>query len=295
VPLDGRPPKKLEGFTRTPFMHAAAVSPSGRFVAAGYMSGPGDRALRVWDLEKGTTRAYDLSQAQAPPPQGSPGSGPGREEVPVLGIESLTFADDSTLYSSGDGGVRRWNLATGQQEVVVATGERGAVQSFLRPDQSLVLMALYDNKSSAPCMTLVTQVIAEKSFRELSAFGKCVQAFDLDRTGRIVAAAGSDGIIRVGRLSGGEPHLLVGHKGLAANVVLSPDLKWVASVAEDATLRLWPMPDMEKPPLHTLTLDAFVAKLKSLTNLRAVRDAKAATGWKIEVGPFPGWKNVPEW
>jgi hypothetical protein len=38
-----------------------------------------------------------------------------------------------------------------------------------------------------------------------------------------------------------------------------------------------------------------VARLRSLTNLRAVRDAASDTGWKVEVGPFPGWAEVPEW
>ena len=39
----------------------------------------------------------------------------------------------------------------------------------------------------------------------------------------------------------------------------------------------------------------LLAKLKSLTNFRAVRDPAAAGGWKIEIGPFPGWKDVPTW
>jgi len=38
-----------------------------------------------------------------------------------------------------------------------------------------------------------------------------------------------------------------------------------------------------------------VPKLKSLTNLRVVRDQESSTGWTVEVGPFPGWKDVPEW
>jgi hypothetical protein len=38
-----------------------------------------------------------------------------------------------------------------------------------------------------------------------------------------------------------------------------------------------------------------LASLRSLTNLRAVRDTKAATGWSIELGPFPGWRNIPTW
>jgi hypothetical protein len=55
------------------------------------------------------------------------------------------------------------------------------------------------------------------------------------------------------------------------------------------------MPDLSKPPLRTLPHDELLAKLKSLTNLRAVRDPASDTGWKIEIGPFPGWQAAPQW
>jgi hypothetical protein len=55
------------------------------------------------------------------------------------------------------------------------------------------------------------------------------------------------------------------------------------------------MPDLERPPLHTLSHDELLAKLKSLTNLRAVRSSDSATGWTIELDAFPGWKDVPTW
>jgi hypothetical protein len=54
------------------------------------------------------------------------------------------------------------------------------------------------------------------------------------------------------------------------------------------------MPDLSKRPIDALPQAELVAKLKSLTNLRAVRDTTSATGWKIDLGPFPGWKNLPE-
>ena len=55
------------------------------------------------------------------------------------------------------------------------------------------------------------------------------------------------------------------------------------------------MPDLSKPPLHTLPKGELLARLRSLTNLRAVRDPQSPTGWTIELGPFPGWKNLPSW
>ena len=111
----------------------------------------------------------------------------------------------------------------------------------------------------------------------------------------MLATGSRDGTIRVGRLDGGEPHLLLGHTGNVTRVAISPDLRWVASAGEDGTLRLWPMPDLSKPPLHALPHDELLAKLRSLTNLRAVRDPASPGGWKIELGPFPGWRDVPDW
>jgi len=78
-------------------------------------------------------------------------------------------------------------------------------------------------------------------------------------------------------------------------VAFVPGLRWVASAGEDSTHRLWPMPDLARPPLHTLPHEELLAKLRSLTNLRAVRAPSSSTGWTIEIGPCPGWRDVPTW
>jgi hypothetical protein len=38
-----------------------------------------------------------------------------------------------------------------------------------------------------------------------------------------------------------------------------------------------------------------MTKLKSLTDLRVVRDQDSATGWTLTHEPFPGWETVPVW
>ena len=101
--------------------------------------------------------------------------------------------------------------------------------------------------------------------------------------------------MRVGPASGGEPHLLLGgHEGVVWSVDISPDGRWVASVGDEA-IHLWPMPDVTKPPLHTLPYEELLAKLDTLTNLRVVRDPETSTGWSLDVGPLPGWDEVPSW
>jgi hypothetical protein len=51
----------------------------------------------------------------------------------------------------------------------------------------------------------------------------------------------------------------------------------------------------EGRPFQTLPNDELLAKLRALTNLRVVPDAGSATGYRVEIGPFPGWKKLPEW
>ena len=104
----------------------------------------------------------------------------------------------------------------------------------------------------------------------------------------------TNGVIRVGPVTGEEPHLLFGHDGEAV-LAIDPLGRWIASGGQDLTIRLWPMPDLSKPPLHTLPREELIAKLKTLTNLRVVRDEESPTGWKLTHDPFPGWETVPTW
>jgi WD40 repeat protein len=285
LPLDGSRPERLEGFSENSFTQAAAVSPSGQLLAtAPARNGPW--TLRVWNLETGELRLLDL-------PESTSLSAAGRSRA----IWFMAFTDESTLYTSGDGGVRRWDLEAGTWESVLSTPADHGTRMQLAADGHTAIVSdvqLDDYPiNTSGTLRLVDLVTGET--RELPGFGNEFQEFSLDASGSIVATNSADGIIRVGRVDAKEPHLLVGHEGVVEQVAISPDGQWVASSGEDNTLRLWPMPDLDKPPLHTLLHDELIAKLRSLTNLRAVRDPESSTGWSIEIGPFPGWKEVPTW
>ena len=82
--------------------------------------------------------------------------------------------------------------------------------------------------------------------------------------------------------------------GPVIGLALSPDERWIASSTQ-ASISIWPMPDVTQPPLHTLSHEELMAKLRALTNLEVVADEAASTGYRVEVGPFPGWEQVPAW
>jgi WD40 repeat protein len=115
----------------------------------------------------------------------------------------------------------------------------------------------------------------------------------IDSSGTTAVTGDKDGVVRVGPVEGGEPHLLLGHTEEVYSVAVSPDGAWVAAAALDGTIRLWPMPDVAKPPFHTLPHEELLDRLRAFTNLRAVPDEASPTGYKVEVGPFPGWEDVP--
>jgi WD40 repeat protein len=111
----------------------------------------------------------------------------------------------------------------------------------------------------------------------------------------VVATGLRNGVIQVGTVTGEEPHLLIGHQRNVALLAIDPLGRWIVSAGGDHTVRVWPMPDLSKPPLHTLPQSELIAKLKTLTNIRLERNPDSSTGWTLTHEPFQGWETVPSW
>ena len=52
-----------------------------------------------------------------------------------------------------------------------------------------------------------------------------------------VVTGSRDGIVRVGTLTGEEPHLLMGHEGTVLSLQVEPGGRWIASGGDDGTVR----------------------------------------------------------
>jgi WD40 repeat protein len=281
--------RRLEGFDEDSTIFSAALDPSGRYAAAS-----AEKVIRVWDLEDDTVRLLEpeplAERAGLPVPVLDTR---GRDRTGV--VRFLRFAPDGQLYSGGYGPLVRWHPATGSGEILRS---EVTMVGDLSTDGRFFAAAGSAHGSDLSKTELVVMHLDRGTKRTITTHrgigrGRLARVL-LDPSANALITTEDDSIIRVGSVAGDEPHMLLGHDDRVRALAVSSDGRWLAS-ATDTEIRIWPMPDIEKPPFHALPLDDMVAKLDSLTNVRVVRDLESATGRRLEIGPFPGWATVPSW
>jgi WD40 repeat protein len=247
-----------------------AFSPDGRLAAA-VASRQAAPDIGIWDVDSG-------------------------QRIALLTHEGSTifkwphFVDQGTLLAVDQSGLRRWDIETGDSELA---HEGSFVQYDATRDGRRAILVEAPPSTDLRRAIFIDLETGEKKPLESHGNGVCRVA--LDPSGTIAVTGDTEGTVRVGPVTGEEPHLFVGHEQRIGALAVDPSGRWIASGSGDNMIRLWPMPDLSKTPLHTLPREKLMAKLKTLTNLRVVRDADSSTGWKLELGPFPGWETVPEW
>jgi WD40 repeat protein len=276
LPLEGGEPRRMPGFTEGA-VSSLGFSLDGRLAVAAGLS---PSVLRVWDLETGEVRTVDT---RVP---GEKGCGPERFEGSV---EALAFLDDERLLTVGEQGIRVWDIERGTSRRIGPCRPNSDPRLAASPDRRRALIRYGEMRAT----TFGLLDVETGVFHEIASHGRSVFTAAFDPSGKVIVSGDTDGVVRVGPLDGGEPHLLYGHTLEVSSVAVSPDGKWIASGSQDGTIRLWPMP--EGSPFHTLPYDAILERLRGLTNLRVVPDEGSGTGYRVEVGPFPGWKRVPAW
>jgi WD40 repeat protein len=278
-PLDGSEPIPLEGLDPRTACAAVAFDPGRQRIAAGVFKGSAaQKVIGVWDLDDGTYRALGPTD----------GAGDGVDG----GYVGLVFAPDGSLLSDDRVALRRWNVDGGTSTVLidgrcaiigVDAGTNVAVAGCMAADGQADLMSIKLDSG---------EVARQTRFRFHSSPPSSMTYSPL---GDAFAVGFDDGAIFVWPMEGGEPHLLLGHETRVPGLEFSPDGQFLASSGQDGAVRVWPVPDLSKPPLTALPRAELLAKLDTHTNVRMVRDPNSPNGWKIEIGPFPGWEAMPEW
>jgi WD40 repeat protein len=266
------------------------LAPDGRRVAVTYseFGQPEAAAIRVVDLETGGVRTLRADDTTGACVVNSPSLGPW--QVPL-------WLPDGRLVSEGALGLRLWDLADDSSRQLRSCRDAKSFPPFLAaaPDSPTILTLFDPRPGPGETSALTAFDLATRTSREITAHGNRLSDFALDPTGTILVTGDMNGLVRVGPLSGDEPHLLYGHSQTITSLAVSPDGQWIASASDDETIRLWPMPDVTQSPLHTLPHEELLARLRSFTNLRVVPDEGSDTGYRVEAGPFPGWAVLPEW
>jgi WD40 repeat protein len=266
----GEPARTLPGGR---YYNGVAFSADGRLAAA-----HGSVSIRVWDLVSGDEVAdHEVEQDER------------------AASERLHFTGDGRLLWLGKSGLLSWDPGTGERALLY----QGRFGDFAvsADGRRVTIVDVGDRESGWPIIPGRASFLDLETggVTPLETHGERVVTVGLDPAGTIVVTGDLDGVIRVGPVTGEEPHLLLGHERGVFDLAVDPFGRWIASGSDDTTVRLWPMPDLSKPPLHTLPREELIAKLKTLTNLRVVRDEESATGWKLTHDPFPGWETVPTW
>ena len=220
-PLDGQPIRELKGFTDV--IGDVAVGPGSRLVAAGAGGYIREEAfVRVCDLESGEIRILDAADGRA--------------------VGRLEFTPGGDLWVGSPSVLRRWHLAEGQPRIVEEVDLSGAEfadselcdfapgshRLLLRDEGRLWIHDLDDHESHEL-----------GSHSDPNTEGFC----GFDPSNELVISSHFLGLVRVGPVTDEEPHLLTGHGRHVRSVAVAPDGRWIATGANDGTIRLWPMPD----------------------------------------------------
>jgi WD40 repeat protein len=260
----------IEELPFDPYAWSGAIDPTGRYIAVGYQDYPGGPPsyVHVLDLETREIQRLEFGQGF---------------------VNDLQFTPTGDLLSVHGGRLVRWNLRDGGHELLL---ER--VRRFkLSPDGRSLLVI-------SPNWRAVFHDLETGASRELSSHGSGIHQVAFDVSGTLAITGDHRGAVRVGPVTGEEPHVLLRHQGPLAitpsttMLAVDPLGRWIASTAEsESRVVLWPMPKGE--PILGLPSKEFLARLKTLTNIRVVPREASPTGYDIEFAPFPGWETPPTW
>lgn len=254
---------------------AVSFSPSGRFLAAESYG-----TIRLWDMESDKVRILN--------------AGKGTSKA-----TRVRFSPEGRLFSGHENGnLYEWDIEK-ETSRLVAKGNKQLEIIQVAKNAPHMLLCLWNDYEQGIDLQQARSELRVVDLRTANSYpiithGNRIGSVGVDPSGALLVTGDMDGILRVGPITGEEPHLLFsGHERLRA-VAVHPDRHWIATAeGSKPILLLWPMPVGK--PLHTLPYDELLKRLRALTNVRVVTDENSSTGYRIQFDPFPGWEKAPNW
>ncbi len=247
-------------------------SPDGERIGMGVLGAddPADNLIHILSAEGNKLHQFQYSDQSL------------RRATWDRGTQNPRLLPNGDVLVDGIGGVVRWNLETGNSTGLVESYQ-AEIEVSADGGQLLVLTAkALDGARNSDTAVLLFD-LNSGSKTEILTHGCSVQDVVFDREGHLVATASLDRAVRVGRLTGEEPHLLLGLSGPAVAVAIAPEGEWIFAGGSEELL-MWPMPDLTTDPLHKLPLDQLLQRLQSWSNLRLIEDAETSGGSRLEIG-----------
>jgi len=262
----------LSGFSHQ--TGSLAVDSQAKWVAAGGgLFEADDSVVRVWDLtgDAGWPDGVRLLDS------GDQGW-----------VSDLAILPDGALLSASEAGLQLWDVEAGTFQWLL---ERKNGYRILGADLSGRIVATVgtDFETSESDAIKVWDRSRGVSW-DVTSHGDRLIALDVSPDGKSLISGAVDGVVRVGPITGEEPHLLLGHEGMIWNLDVSADNSMVASAGNDGDVRVWPMP--EGRPLQTLPYRELLEHVRATTNLRVVKDETSLSGYELETLPFRGWPEA---
>jgi WD40 repeat protein/serine/threonine protein kinase/tetratricopeptide (TPR) repeat protein len=227
-----------------------AFSPDSKRIVSGSI----DKTIRVWDVasekELMILRGHDDTVWSVTfSPDGKRIASYSRDTIRIWDAEtgvklrilrgggsSISFSPDCrSIASAGwDGGIKIWDVATGELRAYYGKGEDVTCVAF-SPDGGRIMSAARDGvikvRDSASGAELTTMRGYSRSISQV--------AFNPDGT-RVVSSGGPDNTVRIwDAQTGAELRILRGHKNSVTSASFSPDGTRIVTSSWDSTIKVW--------------------------------------------------------
>ena len=233
----GKPYRKLNSNFANSGFRCIAVSPDGKFLVAGCVTGQ----LLLWDITAKNPIPVTINA-----------------HLKIINKIVFDKTGKSFISISSDGNLKIWNLSTPEVPTFTYSSDSKLLSLVLGSNDKTLICG--DEKGTIRIFDFLS--MGEKPI-EFQTDGSAIRALGLDKTNNILAVGNPKGIIRLYSLDNlkQKPTELIGHSSGINSIRFSPDGKTIASCSFDKTVRMWNFEDLKEQPVAIEDNDSWVMDL----------------------------------